>query len=97
MSARTNRIIGGVAPSSYLRKLEEEFEDNGAAELNARLTTHLIDPTLLRADDFTGFMDARRGALVGMIEKAIGKSVITASTDDGGEEIDDDPEALELD
>lgn len=98
ISAKTNRIIGGVAPSMYLAKLKSEFSDEWTDPndvLDSRLRTHLIDPDLLRADDFEGFMAARQSALVSMIEAAIGKPVIVdrpAETDVA----EMDPEELRL-
>ena len=52
LSYRTNRIIGGVAPSEYLAKLEKGNETTPSidrARLDAYLTSHLIDPSLLRS------------------------------------------------
>lgn len=79
LSARTNRIIGGVAPSAYLAKLAEEFgtdDLDSARTLDRRLVSHLIDSGLLRADDFDGFMRERQAKLVELIEDATGKRVI---------------------
>lgn len=76
LSARTNRIIGGDAPSRYLSKLESEFSTDGEHELDSRLRTHLIDPAALRSDSFSEFMESRQAALVRLIEEATGKPVI---------------------
>lgn len=98
ISARTNRIIGGVAPSSYLAKLKEEFSTEWAdpdSVLDARLRTHLIDPELLRADRFEDFMSARQASLVSMIEEAIGKPVIVDQPAET-EVIDEDPEEIQF-
>lgn len=77
LSARTNRIIGGAAPSVYLNELER---DSGGARpeqtLDDRMRSHLIDPSLLRSDDFEAFMRTRQAALVALIESATGKPVI---------------------
>lgn len=84
LAYRTNRIIGGVAPSSYLAKLEKGkvAKDGGhqdppiqPADLDAFLSSHGIDPVLLRADDFHGFMKARKSALLDLISKATGHVV----------------------
>lgn len=78
LGARTNRILGGVAPSAYLARLESGV-DHGPAmppeRLDQHLESHLIDPKRLRSDDFDGFVKARREALLVLIEKATGKSV----------------------
>lgn len=72
LSARTNRIIGGRAPSDYLVRLA-----NGAGisadALKANVATHVIDPDLLHADNFDKFFEYRGKAIVERIEKAMGK------------------------
>ena len=75
ISARTNRKIGGRAPSEYCALLDK---DTNAAEvdLDGILEGHLIDPNLLRADDFDGFYAARKTALVDGIETAMGKDAL---------------------
>ena len=63
LSFRTNRIIGGVAPSEYLAKLEKGDKHTPAIErerLDAYLLSHLIDPVILRRDDFDSFMADRQ-------------------------------------
>lgn len=74
LSARTNRVIGGVAPSSYVEKIEGKANLT-PGELDAFLSTHLVSPTLLRTDDLPAFFDARREELCKLIERAIGKPV----------------------
>lgn len=101
LSYRTNRIIGGAAPSSYLSKLETGSADASAIDpvrLDGLLTSHLIEPALLRSDDFAAFMEARQKALLALIEHAMGKQspAATASTDDYAEELDEDEEEAEL-
>jgi hypothetical protein len=102
LSYRTNRIIGGVAPSAYLTKLE-----NGSAEatpvdpdrLNGFLVSHLVDPALLRANDFFGFMEARQQALLILIAQAMGKQVEMPSAiteQEFSEELDEDEEEAEF-
>lgn len=79
LSARTNRIIGGSAPSAYLTRLEkggEKHQPISADDLDEVLLSHEIVPTLLRGDDFESFMAARREALLGLIEGAMGKAAV---------------------
>jgi len=76
LSGRTNRIIGGAAPSQYLRRLEEGGPENPRiprATLDACLRSHLIEPDFLRDDDFEGFWRDRREKLVGIIQLATGQ------------------------
>lgn len=74
ISARTNRVIGGVAPSSYLAVIESRAQID-CEQLDALVTTHLIAPVDLRANDFDAYFAARREALCKLVEAAIGKSV----------------------
>lgn len=86
LSFRTNRIIGGVAPSEYLAKLEKGDKATpliDAQRLDGYLASHLIDPALARGDNFEAFMADRQKRLLGLIEQATGK---TAYAGDGGEE-----------
>lgn len=96
LAARTNRIIGGVAPSEYVSRIERENTELAPAAFDERLRSHLIDPELLRADDFWEFMTARQNALVEVIEKAIGKPVIVTGEAEDGEQIDEDPTEIDL-
>lgn len=74
LSARTNRQIGGAAPSSYLATLERN-ERIAADRLDSFVTTHRIEPAHLRADDFDGFFDARAESLLSLVERATGKRI----------------------
>ena len=79
--ARTNRIIGGRAPSQYLARLEAELADSEGDEsarerLDAILRSHLIDPDLLRADDFDAFHRDRKEKLLKLIEQKTGREIL---------------------
>lgn len=74
LSARTNRTIGGNAPSVYLPRLERQAGIT-ASEMRGLLETHLIDYDLLSSDDFDGFMQARKERLLSLVEEAMGKPV----------------------
>lgn len=92
LSARTNRIIGGQAPSAYLAQLERGSAQAPAiasADMDAHLQSHLIPPALLRADAFEAFMEARKAALLGLIADAIGAVAVSAEPDpeDAGEDM----------
>ncbi|MES0179689.1 DUF262 domain-containing protein [Mesorhizobium sp. M0025] len=76
LSYRTNRIIGGDAPSAYLAHLERGNPTTPAItseNLDQYLISHLIDPALLRADAFAAFMADRQSQLLVLVEKAMGK------------------------
>ncbi|MEI7927965.1 MAG: DUF262 domain-containing protein [Verrucomicrobiales bacterium] len=96
---RTNRIIGGVAPSEYLSRLEAgRKNDKGQIEtppiasavLDEHLVSHCIDPRLLRADNFDAFMAARKQALLRLVEDATGHKVVQAAEPPDEEEPTDD-------
>jgi hypothetical protein len=74
ISARTNRTIGGSAPSKYLPALETRAQIPSAL-LDGLLDSHLVSASALRNDDFDGFFTARRERLCQLIEKAMGKAV----------------------
>ncbi|HKF81437.1 MAG TPA: DUF262 domain-containing protein [Solirubrobacterales bacterium] len=74
ISARTNRTIGGSAPSKYLPALEAKAQIPPAL-LDGLLDSHLVAASALRGDDFDGFFTARRERLCQLIEKAMGKTV----------------------
>ena len=91
---RTNRIVGGVAPSEYLARLESGYKKGDppieATDLDGHLRSHCIPVEALRADDFDAFMAQRRQALLRLIEKATGHTIIqTAASADEGEEPSD--------
>jgi hypothetical protein len=74
LSASTNRMIGGDAPSSYLRRLQRDY-DIDEERMDGFLRTHLIEPDQLRTDDFLGMIVARGEALLAEIQEATGRSV----------------------
>ena len=74
LTARTNREIGGRAPSEYLSRLEEK-EGIASRQLDEILLSHLIEPRLLRTDAFDPFIQTRASALLDLIEQATGKAV----------------------
>jgi hypothetical protein len=71
LSSLTNNKIGGKSPSAYL----QDFEDKGIprSRIDEILRSHLIEPELLRANDFEGFFEARTQALLNLISTAMGK------------------------
>lgn len=74
LSARTNRILGGKAPSSYIAYIEQRQQVTPDA-LDRHLASHPIDASLLRTDDFSHFIASRATALLDKIEEAMGKRV----------------------
>ncbi len=105
LSYKTNRILGGVAPSDYLGRLEKGGKDAPAideAALNGYLASHAMDPALLRADDFDGFMADREAKLLSIIAKATGHPIALAQAaaindePEEGEDVPQDDEGFDL-
>jgi hypothetical protein len=74
LSFRTNRVIGGNAPQTYLKTLRDKNEITEQRQEQI-LTTHLINPEALKKDDFKTFYDLRKEALLQRIEQATGKTI----------------------
>jgi hypothetical protein len=90
ISSKTNRMIGGVAPSSYLETIEKKKLIGSREALDSALRTHLINVDHLRADNFSEFMRQRQADLIALIEKATGKTVYQDGTDESGDYEDDE-------
>ena len=80
LTARTNRSIGGDAPSAYLDRIEVPRD-----RLDEYLRTHLIDPAHLRANDFDGFFATRQSALLRVIREEMGKQIVPDPIKEGVE------------
>lgn len=78
IDARTNRRVGGNAPSRYLDRIEAN-EQIDTEDLDAILRSHDIDPLALRRDDFPAFFTSRFERLIKQIEDATGKPVNRAA------------------
>lgn len=94
LSYRTNRIIGGVAPSKYLQKIEAgSSKSNGVVvdppldseTLDVYLNSHCIPARQLRSDDFEAFMAERQNRLLALIEVATGHSSIRNAEIEGSD------------
>ena len=84
LSAKTNRAIGGNAPSIYVNRIQRsaEIDDRRMDEI---LVSQAIDPVSLRADDFDRFFRTREGELLRRIEVAMGKSIVPEAIEEGEE------------
>jgi len=99
LSYRTNRIIGGNAPSIYLKTLRDR---DGISEQRQddMIITHLIDHEALKTDNFRAFYNQRKEALLQRIEQATGKAInrqvqIQADLVDASSEAEEDEEEQE--
>lgn len=85
ISYRTNRKIGGNAPSLYLQRLREE-NGNSSDRQKVIFNTHIIKLDYLLNDDFNAFYNRRARDILELISNAMGKPV----------EIEKESEILEL-
>lgn len=81
ISYSTNREIGGVATSEYLKKIEEKGQVDYNS-LNDYLQTHLIDVSAARSNDFEKHIVLRSKLLLDAIEKATGKIISGKDSDE---------------
>jgi hypothetical protein len=82
ISYKANRTIGGVAPSTYLPKLQAHPQVTiDDTEMDLILESHCIPSSPLRADDFDRFYLRRKQNLLLLIEKAMGKPIVTVELD----------------
>ena len=97
---KTNRIVGGAAPSAYLAKLEKGNADAppiNPENLDSYLASHAIDPALLRADRFVDFMADRENRLLALIAAATGQPIArTAHDPEEGQDVAQDDEGISL-
>ncbi len=92
LSSRTNRIVGGQAPSKYLRRLQKHTGVSDK-EFNKILESHILIPGFLCTDDFEGFFNDRKEKLLQRIERAMNKSIPRdAVPAEDGTYIDEDDE-----
>ncbi len=98
LAYRTNRVIGGDAPSAYLDRLEKGSADRSAidqAKLDSSLASHLIDPALLRDNAFEAFMTDRQARLLALIEQAMGKNAYRGDMAEEGVDAEQDDDEIE--
>ena len=81
LSARSNREIGGVAPHSYLGKLERKGSVM-PSELDSYVETHWIDHVLLRNNNFQDFIINRAKKLLNAIEQVTGRTISGKDSDE---------------
>ncbi len=94
LSARTNKMIGGRAPSLYLQTLRNNYLSS-QENMERIVASHVIDVQALASDNFDAFFDHRFDALIGRIERATGKPVVRDFAQPEPTYIDEDYEATE--
>jgi hypothetical protein len=92
ISYKANRMIGGAAPSLYLQKLQHHKQVQlNDASMNELIESHLISAQTLRSDDFNAFYSDRKARLLALIERVMGKQVLSLPVAD---ELEEEEEAL---
>jgi hypothetical protein len=93
ISSRTNRIIGGAAPSKYLRALERRGQI-AIPTMDRILMTHVISSSALRVDNFEAFFESRQRSLLELIGETMGKAPASIAdlSEPVGEAVDDEDE-----
>ena len=76
LASRTRRIMGNSAPADYLARLKTEV-GLPTNWIDDTVSTHLIEPAHLHANDFDKFYLARSAALLTLIEEAMGKRAVS--------------------
>jgi hypothetical protein len=71
--ARTNRKIGGNAPSTYLKSIEAVV--SSVNDLDKNVSSHGINVAAIREDDFDTFFFSRTKTILDLISKAMGKKI----------------------
>jgi hypothetical protein len=74
LTARTNRVIGGRAPSEYLARLANSAGVD-TDTIRKQVSTHLADADLMARNDFDTFFATRARALLDQIASATGKAI----------------------
>lgn len=64
-------------------------------KLDSYLTSHLITPSLLHADQFDAFMADRQKQLLALIEQATGKAPFIGDIQEEGEDVEADEDTIE--
>ena len=77
----TNREIGGVAPSEYLKKIQSKH-NLSTQDLQNSLSTHWIDIANCQKDDFDEFIAERAKNLLDAVVNATGKKIAGRDSDE---------------
>lgn len=79
--ARTNRIIGGNAPSKYMENIERNNHVT-KVDLDNFVSTHLINVNYMRNDNFDEYFVERAKSILNLISTAMGKSISNLDSDE---------------
>ena len=94
ISYKANRMIGGVAPSLYIKRIQEnpqvQINDD---RMDSILASHLIAAEYLRSDNFQEFYQCRKRSMLSLIETVMGKKLAPTGYDESLENGIDEEEA----
>ncbi|MBI0581252.1 DUF262 domain-containing protein [Neobacillus cucumis] len=79
--ARTNRIIGGNAPSEYLKRIKVNNHVD-SVNLDSYVASHMIDVQDLHTNNFDDYFIKRAKSLIDLISTAMLKPISNLSGDD---------------
>lgn len=80
LSAKSNRMIGGKAPSEYLKNIEKNMED--ISKLAFNLQSHLVSVEYIYANNFNEYFIARAKSILKLISNAMGKNISGLDSED---------------
>lgn len=89
--AKSNKMIGGVAPSIYSSRIERN-QRISSHQLDGFISTHLVDMGSFRQNDFGTYFNRRAQAICDLIEYYTGKQVEGRNTntpEDYSDDIDE--------
>jgi hypothetical protein len=79
--ARTNRILGGHAPSIYLDKIERADKVK-KEDLDEYLNSHFVNIEYLRTDNFDDYFADRAKAILDLISESMGKTIANRDSEE---------------
>ncbi len=79
--ARTNRILSGYAPSTYINRIENANKVS-TTDLDNYLASHLIDTDCIRSNNFDDFFVNRAKGILNLISGSMGKTIANRDSEE---------------
>lgn len=79
--ARTNRILSGYAPSTYINRIESANKVS-PSDLDKCLASHLIDSACIRSNNFDDFFVNRAKEILNLISGSMGKTIANRDSEE---------------
>jgi len=80
LSAKSNRMIGGKAPSEYLKNIEKNMTDT--SKLSFNLQSHLVSVEDIYNNNFDTYFIKRTKSILALISNAMGKNISGLDSED---------------